>query len=217
MLFGTKSFFADGYVFVVTFLFFLAGFLYGIGSKNIENHRDIATYLGHSLDEIGKVIMLIFFGSVFISLLRYSKIGDLLTGLIANLISNIGIGGIPLLAIVFLLTLVSVPLLPSFTARWNILNGSMVPVMMTGGFSPEFAQLVFSSASSIGYILTPAMAYFVIYVAYMEKYGKEKVGTSKSIKLLYPYAIAMGVLWIALLILWYLVRIPLGIATASVL
>ena len=217
MLFGSKSFFADGYVFVVTFLFFLAGFLYGIGSKNIENHRDIATYLGHSLDEIGKVIMLIFFGSVFISLLRYSKIGDLVTGLIANLISNIGIGGIPLLAIVFLLTLLTVPLLPSFTSRWNILNGSMVPVMMTGGFSPEFTQLVFTTASSIGYILTPAMAYFVIYIAYMEKYGKEKVGTAKCIKMLYPYAIAMGVLWLALLILWYLVRIPLGIATASVL
>ena len=217
MLFGANSFFADGYVFVITFLFFLAGFLYGIGSKNIENHRDIADYLGHSLDEIGKVIVLIFFASLFISILRYSKIGDLLTGIFAELISNIGIGGIPLLVIVFIISLISTPLLPSFAARWNILNGSVVPLMMTAGFTPEFAQLTFTAASSIGYGLTPAMAYFVIYIAYMEKYGKKEVGNTKAIKMLHPYAFAIGVLWLALLILWYLVGMPLGIATASAL
>ena len=217
MLFGDNSFFADGYVFVITFLFFIAGFLYGLGSKNIENHRDVADYLGHSLDEIGKVIMLLFFGSLFISLLRYSKIGDLLTGLLTNGISNIGVGGIPLLVIVFVISLITTPLLPSFAARWNILSSSVVPLMMTAGFSPEFAQLTFSSASSIGYALTPAMAYFVIYVAYMEKYGKKDVGTVKCIRLIHPYAISIAIVWLALLLLWYLVGLPLGISTASVL
>ena len=217
MLFGADSFFADGYVFVITSLFFIAGFLYGLGSKNIENHRDVADYLGHSLDEIGKVIMLLFFGSLFISLLRYSKIGDLLTGLFANVLVNVGIGGIPLLIIVFFISFISTPLLPSFAARWNILNNSIVPLMMTAGFSPEFAQLTFTSASSIGYALTPAMAYFVIYVAYMEKYGKKDVGTVKCIRLMYPYAISMSIVWIALLILWYLVGLPLGISAVSVL
>lgn len=217
MLFGANSFFADGYVFVITFLFFLAGLLYGIGSKNIENHRDIADYLGHSLDEIGKVIVLIFFASLFISILRYTKIGDLLTGIFANIVSNIGIGGIPLLVIVFMVSLITTPLLPSFAARWNILNGSFVPLMMTAGFTPEFAQLTFTAASSIIYGLTPAMAYFVIYVAYMEKYGKKEVGNVKCIKLLQPYAFAIGIVWLALLILWYLVGMPLGIATGSAL
>ena len=89
--------------------------------------------------------------------------------------------------------------------------------MMTAGFSPEFAQLTFTSASSIGYALTPAMAYFVIYVAYMEKYGKKDVGTVKCIRLMYPYAISMSIVWIALLILWYLVGLPLGISAVSVL
>lgn len=217
MLFGANSFFADGYVFVITFLFFIAGFLYGFGAKNIENHRDVADYLGHSLDEIGKVIVLIFFGSLFISLLRYSKIGDLFTGILTNGLTNIGIGGIPLLVIVFLFCLISTPMLPSFTARWNILHSTVVPLMMTAGFTPEFAQLTFTTASSVGYALTPAMAYFVIYVAYMEKYGKKEVGTVKCIRLVRPYAVAMAIVWLALLILWYLVGLPLGIGTASVL
>ena len=93
----------------------------------------------------------------------------------------------------------------------------MVPVMMTGGFSPEFAQLVFSSASSIGYILTPVMAYFVIYVAYMEKYGKKEIGTTKCIKLMRPYAFSMAIVWITLLILWYLIGIPTGISATAAL
>lgn len=216
-LFGYDSFFNSGFVFVVTMLFFIIGLLYGLGTKSIENHRDICNYLSHSLDEIGKVIVLILFASIFISLLKYTNIGNLLTGYFANIISSISFGGIPLIIVIFLISIITSFILPSYTARWSILSGSIISVMMSFGFTPEFAQLIFSTGSSIAYAITPAMAYFVIYVAYLEKYDKNGVGILKSIKYMLPYVITIMIMWILLLILWYLVGIPLGINTSVIL
>ena len=89
--------------------------------------------------------------------------------------------------------------------------------MMTAGFTPEFAQLIFTSASSIMYPLTPAMAYFVIYVSFMEKYEKDGTGLVKSTKYLIPYSFAILAMWIVLILIWYFVGIPLGINSKVIL
>lgn len=212
-LFGYDSFFNHGFVFVVTFLFFLVGLLYAFGIKSINNHRDICNYLSHSLDEIGKVIILIFFASMFISLLKYTNIGSLITASISNIIPSIKFGGIPLIILIMILTMITTIFQPGYVARWSIMSSTVVPQMMTAGFTPEFAQLVFSASSSIIYGLTPVMAYFVIYISYMEKYDKDGVSVIKCIRHQIPYAISILGMWILLLIVWYIVGIPLGIST----
>lgn len=217
MLFGYNSFFNSGFVFIVTFLFIIMGLFYGLGTKRISNHRDICDFLSHSLDGIGKVIVLIFFASMFISLLKYTNIGLWLTALFANIIQDCGWNGIPLLLLVFFFSLISALVYPTFLNRWMILSGSTVTTMMTQGFSPEFAQLVFSAGSSVVYGLTPVMAYFVIYLAYLEKYDVNGTMMNKGIKYVVPYAIAIMGMWLVLLVLWYLVGLPLGIGTSSIL
>lgn len=216
-LFGYDSFFNSGFVFVVTILFFIVGLLYGIGTKSINNHRDICDYLSHSLDGIGKIIVLIFCASTFINLLKYTNIGSLVTAMLAKLLSNTDFGGVPLILFVFIISMLSTFLLPSFVNRWAILSGTVVPMMMTAGFSPEFSQLIFTTASSIVYPLTPAMAYFVIYVSFMEKYEKDGTGLIKSTKYLIPYSLIILLMWIILLLIWYFVGFPLGIGTSAIL
>ena len=216
-LFGYDSFFNSGFVFVITFLFFICGLLYGLGTKSIKNHRDICNYLSHSLDDIGKVIVLLFCASMFISLLKYTNIGTLVTAYLANIIYNTRFTNIPLLLLVLLFSMLSTFLLPSFVSRWNVLSGSVVPIMMSSGFTAEFSQLVFTVGSSIIYPLTPVMAYFVIYVSFLEKYDKEGVGIARSIRYLIPYCIFLLVMWLVLLLLWYVIGIPLGLSSASIL
>lgn len=216
-LFGYDSFFNSGFVFVVTILFFLLGLLYGLGTKNINNHRDICDFLSHSLDGIGKIIVLLFCASMFISLLKYTNIGSLVTAGLAKILTYTNFGGVPLILLVFFISMISVLLLPSFVNRWAILSGTVVPMMMTAGFTPEFAQLIFTSASSIMYPLTPAMAYFVIYVSFMEKYEKDGTGLLKSTKYLLPYSFAILAMWIVLILIWYFVGIPLGINSKVIL
>lgn len=216
-LFGYESFFNNGFVFVITFLFFLCGLLYGIGTKSVTNHRDICNYLSHSIDGIGQVIVLIFFASMFISLLKYTNIGELVTAWFANIIGNTSFTGIPLIILGLLFSMISVILRPDFVIRWGILSGSYVPVMMSSGFSAEFAQLVFVVGSSVCYPLTPVMAYFVIYVSYLETYEKDGIGLLKCIKMMLPYAFVIFCMWIVLLLLWSVIGLPLGVSTSAVL
>ena len=212
-LFGANSFFNSGFIFVITFMFFLIGFLYGIGAKTIENHKDVCDFLAKSLDDIGKIIILIFFASVFVSLYKYTNIGYLITAALSNIIYKSNFTGLPLVGLVIFISTISTIFLPSLTARWEILSGTVVPLLMTSGFSAEYAQVLFSSTGTVLYGLTPVMAYFVIYLAYLDKYDKSGTGMWKSIKYLIPYAIFMLVMWIVLLILWYLTGLPLGIGT----
>lgn len=216
-LFGIDSFFNSGFVFIVTFLFVLVGLLYGLGTKSIENHRDICNYLSHSLDGIGKIIVLIFFASMFVSLLRYTNIGLLLTATITKWLSAVNFGGIPLIILVLFVGIITTFLAPNLLNRWIVLSGTIVPMMMTNGFTPEFAQMLFSVGTSIAYGITPAMAYFVIYVSFLEKYDKDGVSIIQSIKYILPYVFIILIMWIALLIIWYLVGIPLGIDSFIVL
>lgn len=216
-LFGVDSFFNSGYVFVITILFVICGFLYAIGAKKISNHRELCNYFSHSLDDIGKVIVLVFFASTFISLLKYTNIGELVTASLVNVISKVSFTGVPLLVLLFFVSMISTILLPSLTNRWSIMAPTVVPSMMTAGFTPVSVQLVFTVGSSIGYILTPAMAYYVIYVSYLEKYNKDGTGLRKSLSYLVPYSVGIMIMWLLLLILFYIVKINIGVRTGMIL
>ena len=216
-LFGIDSFFNSGYVFVITLLFFICGFLYAIGARKISNNRELCDYLSHSLDGIGKVIVLLFFASTYISLLKYTNIGELVTAALANVIGKSSFSGMPLMLLVFAVSSLSTILLPSLTSRWEILAPTVVPAMMTAGFTPETSQLVFTVGSSITYILTPAMAYYVIYIAYLEKYNKEGADIRKSFSYVLPYALSILVMWLVLLLLFYIIKLNIGLHTGIVL
>jgi len=218
-LFGYNSFFNSGFVFVITILFFILGLVYGIVTKEIKNQRDVCDDLSHSLDGMGKVLVLIFFASAFISILKYSNIGTLITSWFANLISTTTFTGIPLMLLIFIISALSTLVLPASINRWAILSPVVVPVLMNAGISPEFSQIIFRAGESVTYLLTPAMAYYVIYLAYMEIYNQDKKGTGlfSSLKYMLPYSLGTFTMWIIILIIWYLIAIPLGISALPVM
>lgn len=218
-LFGYNSFFNSGFVFIITLLFFILGLAYGIGAKTIGSHKDVCLDISHSLDSLGKPLVLIFFASTFISVFKYTEIGNSLTAILSTLISNSGFTGIPLIVLVFIVTIISTILVPQSVAKWSILSGSVVPTMMNAGMSAEFAQLVFRAGESICYGLTPMLAYFVIYLAFMEQYNQNSKGISigRTIKYIMPYAAFTSIMWIVILIIAYLIGLPIGIGASAIL
>lgn len=218
-LFGYNSFFNSGFVFVITILFFILGLVYGILTKNIKNQREMCDDLSHSLDGMGKVLVLIFFASTFISILKYSNIGVLFTSWVADIISTTKFTGLPLIILIFILSAISTLVLPSSIHRWSILSAVAVPVLMNSGISPEFAQVIFRASESVTYALTPVMAYFVIYLAYMEIYNQDRkgMGLFSSLKYMIPYSFGTLCMWVVLIIVWYLVGIPLGIGVSPLI
>ena len=218
-LFGYNSFFNSGFVFVITLLFFILGLTYGLTTKSIKNNRELCNTLSHSLDGMGKVLVLIFFASAFISILKYSNIGMVITSFFARIISTTKFTGLPLILMVFIFVSLSTLILPSSIYKWSVLSSSIVPVLMNSGISPEFAQVIFRGAESVTYALTPVMAYFVIYLAYMEIYNQDSKGTGlfSSIRYLIPYTFGTLCMWIVIIVIWYLVGIPLGIGVSPLL
>jgi len=217
-LFSVDSFFSQGFVFIITLLFVVLGLFYGIGAKTIKNNKDISDNLGHSLDGIGKPITFIFFAATFISLFKYTNIGVVITAYFAEFISTTSFQGLPLVILLFIVGLLTSLVLPSPVIRWSILSGVVVPVAMIAGISPEFAQVIFRF-SDVFIGLTPLFAYFIIYLAYMEKYNQEErpFALFRAIKMQLPYSLTVGGILLALLILWYLVGLPIGIEGSAIL
>lgn len=212
-LFSPDSFFSSGFVFIVTVLFVILGLFYGIGAKTINNHREFCNYLSHSLDGIGNMLVMILFASTLISIFKQSNIGNVIVAWFSDIIGNSGFTGIPLILLLFLLSALATFVLPNSTMKWTILSSSTVTSMMSSGISPEFAQVVFRFGEAVTMNLTPLLAYFIVYLAYLEKYNQEenKIHFSESIKYQMPYSFAICFSLIAIILLWFIVGIPLGV------
>ncbi len=214
MIFGNNSLFAKGFIFIVTFAFFLIGIGYGFMTKTIKNNKDVTDSLGHSLDDIGSIIVLIFFASLFINVYEESHIGLVITGFISSLISSLNFTGIGLILITLVCIAIANIFCPSSIVKWSMLSSTIVPLFMNASISPEFSQLVYVAGDSITNGLTPLFMYFVIYIAFMEKYNKgEMVTLFGSIKTLIPYSVYSLIIWAIVLVGFYLIGIPIGIGS----
>lgn len=214
MIFGNNSLFAKGFIFIVTFAFFLIGIGYGFMTKTIKNNKDVTDSLGHSLDDIGSIIVLIFFASLFINVYEESHIGLVITGFISSLIGSLNFTGIGLILITLVCIAIANIFCPSSIVKWSMLSSTIVPLFMNASISPEFSQLVYVAGDSITNGLTPLFMYFVIYIAFMEKYNKgEMVTLFGSIKTLIPYSVYSLIIWAIVLVGFNLIGIPIGIGS----
>lgn len=211
-LFSYNSFFSNGFVFIVTMLFVICGLAYGIGAKTINNNKEFVDSLGSSLNGIGKILVLIFASATFISIFKQTNIGNVVAGGFANLMANSSFSGLPLLILLFFATIITTIFLPNSISKWPILASTSVPILMNAGISPEFTQVVFRFGESVSMGLTPMFAYFVVYLAYLEKYnqGTKTLKINKAIKYQIPYAGMALIVFLIIIIVWYLVGLPLG-------
>ena len=211
-LFSHDSFFSNGFVFIVTMFFIILGLFYGLGAKTIKNNNDFCEDLTHSLDGIGRTVILILLGSVLINIFKKSNIGVVITATLANIVKDTSFTGIPLIIAIFAITAISSLFLTGSSAKWAIISSVAIPMFMNSSLSPEFAQLIarFGESAAIG--LTPLLAYFTIYISYIEKYnqGDKPISMFRTLRYQLPYSILIGAVLILLLIAWYLIGLPIG-------
>jgi len=77
------------------------------------------------------------------------------------------------------------------------------------GMSPELTTAAYRIGDSVVNIVTPLNSYLLIILAVFQKY-RPKAGLGTLIALMVPYSIALGLIWTALLVLWYFTGAPLG-------
>ena len=211
-LFGTNSYFQDGFTYMVTLFFAITGIFYGIGAKTIKGDKQLIEKASEYIKNTGSLVALLFFASQFIAVFRESNIGTVITALGANLIKELSFSGLPLILLVLIVILISNLFMTSPVSKWTILSPVVVPLMMQSNISPQFAQFILRAGDSITKGITPLLAYFVIYLGYLNIYNKSKepITIRKAISYVMPCCLAMGITWLLLIIGWYLIGLPIG-------
>ena len=193
--------------------FIILGLFYGIGAKTIKNNNDFCEDLTHSLDGTGRTLILILLGSILINIFKKSNIGTVLTVSLANLIGDLSLSGISLIIVLFLISAISTLFVTNSSVKWAIISTAAIPAFMNSSLSPEFAQVIarFGECATIG--LTPLLAYFTIYIAYIEKYNQnnEPISLFRTLRYQISYSTIIGIVLLLLVIGWYLIGIPIGI------
>lgn len=211
-IFGSNSYFQDGFTFMISTFFFVTGLAYGIGSRSFTDSFDLVEKCEDSLKEIGNIVLLLFFASQFISIFKMSNIGTILTSILSNLLNNISFGGLPFFIISFIFIAISNLFLTGTEAKYKIYAAIIIPVLMKSNISPQFVQFMMRGADSITNGITPLYAYLAIFVGYLNIYNNndKPITLFKSIKLILPYFVIISIVWLLLIIGWYIIGLPIG-------
>lgn len=204
-----KSPFMDSIVIVITILFLVPGIAYGYGSGSVKKSSTVIDLMGKSMATMGGYIVLVFFAAQFVEYFTYTNLGTVIASKGAAFLKGIGLTGLPLI-IGFVLVAAFINIfMGSASAKWAIMAPVFVPMLMELGYSPAFTQMAYRIGDSTTNIISPLMSYFALVVAFAQKYDDES-GAGTIISTMLPYSIVFFIGWLSLLIVWYVLKLPLG-------
>ncbi len=212
-LLGPTSYFQNSIPFLIALLFITTGIAYGLGAETFKSDKDIVKAMNNYMPVLTEIVVMIFFASQFISIFRRTNIGNIIVAWGGELIRASDFSGIPLIILTLLVIAFINIFMTSATMKWAILSPIIVPILMQMNITPEFSQVILKAGDSITNGITPLLAYFVIYLSFMNYYNKdysEIISIKKGLSLTIPYSIAYTVFWILILVSWYLIGLPIG-------
>lgn len=189
--------------------FVLAALAYGITAKTIKNSSDVVKYMINSMKGFAGFIVLCFFAAQFVEFFSYTNLGLLLAVKGANFLQSSGFVGIPLIIAFILLVGFINFFIGSSSAKWALLAPIFVPMFMQVNMSPFFTQAAYRIADSVTNSISPLEPFMPFIIICTQRYYK-KSGLGTVISTMIPYALSFLLVWTILLIVWYLLKLPLG-------
>ena len=189
----------------------LPSLVYGLVAGTIRNHRQVVEAMATTMSSMGYYVVLVFFAALFTKAFADSNLGAL--------IALEGAGALRALALPAAVTIVGIVLLtaaldflvPSASAKWALLAPILVPMLMSVGIAPELTQAAFRVGDGPVNLVTPLMPYFPLVLAFCRRYVTG-FGIGSLMSLVLPFGVAYLILQTGLLLLWWGLGIPLGIA-----
>jgi len=201
--------FMSAIIFFMMLLFLIPGIFYGIGAGTIKNSKDVILMMNKAISELASFLVLIFFAAQFTNAFNFSNLGMVISIAGGNFLQGIGFVGLPLVIAFIVATFIINIFISIDTAKWAIMAPIFIPMFMNLGISPEFTQAAYRIGDSSSNIITPLMPFFVLTVAFFQKYDK-KAGMGSVVSTMLPYSISFLISWIALVAVWYLLGLPPG-------
>ncbi|MBQ9011642.1 MAG: AbgT family transporter [Bacilli bacterium] len=212
-LLGGGAPFTDAFIFMLLIIMMVCSFVYGFISKNIRNTNDYSVGLSKEFDNLGYIFVLMFFVALMNGILNWTNLGEVVASWLVSFMSGLEFTGIPLIVMMFLMIIIMSILIPDSVTKWTIAAPILVPLFMKANITPDFTQFVFKAADSVGKAITPFFVYFIIMLAFLEKYnGKDtiRITVFGILKTLMPTILLFAVVWFVILIGWFIIGIPIG-------
>jgi len=191
-------------------LFFLVpGLAYGYTVGTIRSDRDVAAMTSETMATMGSYVVLAFVAAQLVAYFAWSNLGLIVAVHGAGALKALGIGGLPLL-VGFVLVSSGVNLLiGSASAKWAIMAPVFVPMLMLMGYAPETVQVAYRVGDSVTNAITPLLPYFPIVITFAQRYDRD-AGIGTLVAAMLPYSVAFLVTWLAVLVVWLSLGVPLG-------
>lgn len=201
--------FMDSLLFIIALFFLVSGICYGIGAGTVKSADDVIAAISKTFSGLGGLVLMFLMIAQFIAYFNYTNLPGVIAISLADLLERANIGAIALLVGFILVILLLDFILPGAVPKWAIFAPIFIPVFMRLDVAPQTLVAAYRVGDSPVNTLTPLMVYFPFIVTVAQRYRKD-VGIGTIISLMIPYAVVMGVIWIILFVLWFVIGIPWG-------
>ena len=205
-----RSPFIMGVLFLLSLGAGIMGMVYGFSSGRYKTDGDVIEGLAQPMKLLGVYLVIAFFAAQMFACLEYSHLDKCVAIIGADFLSSIQVGSVGTLTLFILFTALINLIMVSATGKWAFMAFIFVPVFARMGISPDMTQCAFRIGDSATNAITPFMFYMPLVLTYMQQYDKQTTYGSL-LKYTWRYSLAILFAWTALLIVWYLTGLPLGL------
>jgi aminobenzoyl-glutamate transport protein len=203
-----------GIVGILFFFFFIVGIAYGKAAGTIKSEKDIPKLMQKGLQGSLGFLVVVLTAAIFVHFFNASNLTTILAVKGAEALKVMNLVGLPLLILFIILSTFVNLFITSGSAKWLILAPIFVPMLSMVGLSPAATQLAYRIGDSSTNIISPISYYVPVIIGLIEQYKSEEekntTGIGTVISLTMPYSLAYLVSLTALLIVWYMLKLPLG-------
>ena len=194
---------------LILIIFLLPGMVYGWFSGQLKNQAQLADALNHGIRSIVPIMVILFFLAQFVAYMGYSQLDRMLAYSGGSFLFNVDVPIAVLIVLFVLVVVLGDFAMSGMLSKFGVLAPIFIPMFMIVGMSPELTTAAYRIGDSVVNIVTPLNSYMLIILAVMQKY-RTKAGLGTLIALMLPYSVVLGLLWTAMLVIWYLTGLPLG-------
>lgn len=205
--------FREGFIFIVSSILIITSLAYGYFNKKIKNSHDFSFGLTSEFNQLGYLFVMMFFISQMTAIINWTNIGEVVTAKFTQMLSTVQFTGLPLIILLMMVVIVVTFIMPSTLEKWKLMSPVVIPLFMRANITPSFTQLIFVVFDGIGKLLTPLFIYYLIMIAFLQKYKKEeeKFTVFGVMRMTLPTILYMSAVWALIILGWYIVGLPLGI------
>lgn len=198
---------------IIFIVFIIPGIVHGYLVGYYKKADDIIVSLTENMKDMSSFLVMMFFCAFFIEAFTKSGLGQIIALAGAETLQNLKMGPQPTVILAILFIAFINLFIGSASAKWVLLSPILVPMLMHLGIAPELTQAAYRVGDSTTNIISPLMTYFALVVVYCQRYVKS-TGIGTLISIMIPYSIVFLITWIAFLMIWWGLGLPLGIEGA---